>query len=67
MAHYKALLRDIQFVLEDVLDVYASHQTLQGYEETTPVLVNAVFEEAAKFSEEALTPLRANTYNHLRV
>ncbi|MBQ0711358.1 MAG: acyl-CoA dehydrogenase C-terminal domain-containing protein [Porticoccus sp.] len=59
MAHYKAPLRDIQFVLEDLLDVYSSYQTLPGYEETTPDLVNAVFEEAAKFSEEVLTPLNA--------
>ncbi|HEB27845.1 MAG TPA: acyl-CoA dehydrogenase, partial [Porticoccus sp.] len=59
MVHYKAPLRDIQFVLEDLLDVYSSYQTLPGYEETTPDLVNAVFEEAAKFSEEGLTPLNA--------
>ena len=59
MANYKAPLRDIQFVLEDLLNVYPHYQNLPGYEEATADLANAVFEEAAKFSEEVLAPLNA--------
>lgn len=59
MTLYKAPLRDIQFVLQDLLNVYPRYQQLADYEETTPALVNAIFEEAAKFAEEVLTPLNA--------
>jgi alkylation response protein AidB-like acyl-CoA dehydrogenase len=56
MATYTAPLRDIRFVMHEVLD---SNQVaaLPGYEQATPELMDAVIEEAAKFSEAVLFPL----------
>lgn len=59
MPSYKAPLRDIQFVMEDLLKVYPHYQKLPGYEETTADLTNAILGEAAKFSENVLAPLNA--------
>ena len=56
MATYKAPLRDIRFVLHELLDS-ASLQTLPGYEQATPELMDAVIEEAAKLGENVLFPL----------
>jgi hypothetical protein len=56
-ADYKAPLRDIQFVINEVLDTEALYQSLPGYEEATPDLMNAIIEEGAKFAENVLSPL----------
>ena len=56
MATYKAPLRDIRFVLHELLDS-SSIASLPGYEQATPELMDAVVEEAAKFSENVLFPL----------
>lgn len=57
MPTYKAPLRDIQFVINEVLDTEALYQSLPGYEEATPDLMNAIIEEGAKFAENVLAPL----------
>ncbi len=57
MAQFKAPLRDIRFIMEDLLNFYPHYASLPGYEEATPDMVNAILEEAAKFTEEVLTPL----------
>ena len=57
MPTYKAPLRDIQFVINEVLDTEALYQTLPGYEEATPDLISAIIEEGAKFAENVLSPL----------
>ncbi|MES2353417.1 MAG: acyl-CoA dehydrogenase C-terminal domain-containing protein [Pseudomonadota bacterium] len=57
MAIYKAPLRDIRFVLNEVLDMEAAMKSLPGHEEATPELVDQVLEEAAKFAENVLFPL----------
>ncbi len=57
MAQFKAPLRDIRFIMEDLLNFYPHYESLPGYEEATPDMVNAILEEAAKFTEEVLTPL----------
>ena len=56
MIPYSAPLRDMQFVLEEVigLDQVA---TLPGYEEVRDDLVRAVLTEAGKFGAEVLAPL----------
>jgi 3-(methylsulfanyl)propanoyl-CoA dehydrogenase len=56
MPTYKAPVDDVMFLLSDVfhLDRY---NNLPGFAEATPDLVEAVLAEAAKFSEEVLTPL----------
>jgi alkylation response protein AidB-like acyl-CoA dehydrogenase len=56
MAVYKAPLKDIQFVLNEVLDV-SSLATLPGYEDATPDTIQAILEEAAKLCENVLFPL----------
>ena len=55
-ATYKAPLRDIRFVLHDVLDVSRIAE-LPGYEDATPDIVDAVLEEAAKMCENELFPI----------
>jgi hypothetical protein len=57
MPEYKAPLRDIRFVIDEVLDSGAVYQSLPGYEEATPDLMAAIIEEGAKFAEGVLSPL----------
>ncbi len=57
MASYKAPLRDMQFVMHEVLEVGNTLATLPGYEDATPDVLDSVLEEAAKFSENVLFPL----------
>jgi len=57
MPNYKAPLRDISFVMNEVLESEKLYQTLPGYEEATEELMNAIVEEGAKFSENVLSPL----------
>ena len=56
MPIYKAPVDDALFLLNDVfhLDHYGN---LPGFSDATPDVVEAVLREAAKFSEEVLTPL----------
>jgi hypothetical protein len=57
MPEYKSPLKDIEFVMNDVLDFEQHYANLPGGEEASPDLVNAILGEAAKFSEEVLSPL----------
>jgi len=57
MAVYKAPLRDMRFVLHEVLDVGNVLPQLSGYEDATPDVLDQVLQEAAKFSENELFPL----------
>lgn len=57
MAEYKAPLRDMQFVLNEVLSLEEHYQNLPGCEEATPDMVSAILEEGAKFAERVLSPL----------
>src|SRR5258708_12783077 len=56
MAVYKAPLKDINFVLNEVLDV-SKLATLPGYQDATPDTIQAILEEAAKLCENVLFPL----------
>ena len=57
MPEYKAPLRDISFVVNEVLESEKLYQTLPGFEEATADLMNAIVEEGAKFAEHELAPL----------
>ncbi len=57
MADYKAPLRDIQFLLYQVLGAESHYAGLNGPEGVTPELLDAVLDEAAKFAENELAPL----------
>ena len=56
MAVYKAPLKEIMFVLNEVLDV-SSLAKLPGYEDATPDTIQAIFEEAAKLCENVIFPI----------
>jgi len=56
MATYTAPLRDMRFVLHELLDSSAL-SGLPGYEQVNQELIDAVIGEAAKLSEEVLFPL----------
>ncbi len=57
MPDYKAPLRDINFVINEVLESEKLYQTLPGLEDATADLMNAIVEEGAKFAENELAPL----------
>jgi alkylation response protein AidB-like acyl-CoA dehydrogenase len=56
MTTYSAPLRDMRFVLHELLEV-GELAMLPGYEEATPDLIDAVLEEGAKLAENVLFPL----------
>ena len=58
MSSYKAPLRDMQFVLFDVLDVEPTFQRL-GFADATRDVLEAVLDEGARFTETVLAPLNA--------
>src|SRR5690348_574922 len=55
--HYTAPLADIRFDLYDVLEVEKLFATLPGCESLNRELIDAVLDEAAKFSQAVLAPL----------
>lgn len=59
MSQYKAPLRDIRFVRDELFDFNAHYQNLPGCQDATADTVHAILEEAAHFSEEVLAPLNA--------
>lgn len=59
MSDYKAPLREIQYVMWELLGYEQHYQSLPGGDEASPDVVNAVIEEGAKFCENVLAPLNA--------
>lgn len=57
MIQYKAPIRDMAFLINDVFDFESHYKTIAGAEEATPDMVEAIIGEAAKFCEEVLSPL----------
>jgi alkylation response protein AidB-like acyl-CoA dehydrogenase len=57
MSRYAAPLREMRYVLYDVLDGEAFFAQLPGAEHANRELVDAVLDEAAKFNEQVLAPL----------
>jgi alkylation response protein AidB-like acyl-CoA dehydrogenase len=56
MWHYEAPLREMRFVIEDVLGLPASWATLPAYNELDADTARQILDEAAKFATEVLAP-----------
>ena len=57
MPQYRAPLRDIKFVMSELLDSENHYANIPGGEEATPDMVDAIIQEGAKFCEQVLSPL----------
>ncbi|NPU92903.1 MAG: acyl-CoA dehydrogenase [Gammaproteobacteria bacterium] len=57
MPQYKAPLRDMNFVMNEVLDYPSHYAKLPCAENSTPDMVEAILSECAKFCEQVLSPL----------
>ncbi|PHQ15181.1 acyl-CoA dehydrogenase C-terminal domain-containing protein [Marinobacter profundi] len=57
MPTYKAPLRDMKFLLNEVFNYPRHYQSLSNGENATPDIVDAILGECARFCEEVLSPL----------
>jgi alkylation response protein AidB-like acyl-CoA dehydrogenase len=60
MPHYTPPLRDMQFVLHELLDVSAELKRLPRHAEVDADTINAVVDGAGQFAAEVLAPLNAS-------
>ncbi|MBV1909061.1 MAG: acyl-CoA dehydrogenase C-terminal domain-containing protein [Kangiellaceae bacterium] len=56
MPEYKAPLRDMKFVMQELLDCETHYQKL-GYEDASIDMIDAITEEAAKLAEQVFAPI----------
>ncbi|NCP66410.1 MAG: acyl-CoA dehydrogenase [Paraglaciecola sp.] len=59
MLNYKAPQKDALFVMNELLGFEQHYQEL-GFDDASPDMVEAIFAEAAKFSENVLAPINAS-------
>jgi len=58
MPEYKAPLRDMKFVMDEVLDMPGTYAQLPAFAEiATPEMIDAILGEGAKFCENVIAPL----------
>jgi alkylation response protein AidB-like acyl-CoA dehydrogenase len=57
MSHYTPPLRDMQFVMHEVLDAVSTLRTLPAHAEVDAATIDAVLEEGGKFAAQVLAPL----------
>jgi hypothetical protein len=57
MSHYTPPLRDMQFVLHEVLEASATLGTLRAHAEIDAATIDAVLEEGGKFASQVIAPL----------
>jgi len=66
MAEYKAPIKEISFVINDLLNV-DQLTSIPSFAEASPELIDAVIEESAKFASEVFAPLnRVGDLQHSR-
>lgn len=58
MPRYDAPLRDMRFVLHELLQIN-NYSNLSGFEDASPDVVDAILEEGGKFAKEVIFPLNA--------
>jgi hypothetical protein len=56
MTAYAAPLRDMQFVLHDVLGI-SKYSNLPGFADATPDVIDAILEEGGKLASDVLHPI----------
>ncbi|MBB98102.1 MAG: acyl-CoA dehydrogenase [Rhodobacteraceae bacterium] len=59
MPSYTAPVKDVTFLLNDVLD-FQRHGNLPGFGDATPDLIEAILGEGARFCEEVLAPINVS-------
>ena len=59
MAEYTAPMREMQFVIEELVGL-GDIASLPGYEHATPDVVHAILEEANKMARDVLSPINRN-------
>ncbi|VUD48031.1 3-methylmercaptopropionyl-CoA dehydrogenase [Thalassocella blandensis] len=59
MSDYKVPMRDMQFVMNELLDFDAHYQSIGKGDDASSDIVSAIMEESAKFCENVLAPLNA--------
>jgi len=57
MPSYTAPVRDMQFILHELLKIDRYNDLLPGYSEATPETVAAILESASQLSQQVLQPL----------
>ena len=57
MPNYKVPLKDVLFLFNDVFDMQTLYQQIEGGDQATPDMIDAIFTEGAKFSENELAPI----------
>ena len=57
MPSYTAPVRDMQFILQELLKIDRYNDVIPGFAEATPDTVAAILESAAQLSQEVLQPL----------
>ena len=57
MPNYKVPVKDVSFLFNDVFDMQAHYQHVEGGDQATPDMIEAIFTEGAKFSENELAPI----------
>ena len=60
MSDYKAPLRDLRFVCDELLDSDTHYQKFPQFSEVNSELRDAILEEAGKFAEQVLAPTNRN-------
>jgi alkylation response protein AidB-like acyl-CoA dehydrogenase len=57
MSDFKVPVSDYLFLFNDVLDMQQKYQRVEGGDQATPDMLEAIFSEGAKFCENELAPL----------
>ena len=57
MPTYQAPIRDMRFVMDEMLDYPGHYARLPGGDEASPDVISAILEEGARFAREVLLPI----------